>query len=180
MWTVVVEGYGSSLSDILCVCVCFIPESPGWRWEKHDLHKSRYGCKDDMEPGISNYKENIFHLYYFFVFSSSYSSNTKSLEVPASFSWSFNKQHVMQALRTTSEFVCFFARVGPYEILTVTRFPSIFFFFCQLLCFPFSFFFILRFMIETHFVIRKSVYSCGEINLFNNLISKYPNLMNLK
>lgn len=174
MWTVVVEGYGSSLSDILCVRLCFIPESPGWRWEKYDLHKSRYGCKDDMEPGISNYKENIFHLYYFFVFSSSYSSNTKSLEVPASFSWSFNKQHVMQALRTTSEFVCFFARVGPYEILTFTRFPSIFFFFCQLLCFPFSFFFILRFMIETHFVIRKSV------KIFNNLISKYPNLMNLK
>lgn len=32
---------GSSFLDILCVCVCFLPESSWWRWEKYDLHKSR-------------------------------------------------------------------------------------------------------------------------------------------
>lgn len=60
-----------------------------------------------MEPRISNHK-GIYFICIHFSFHSPSSSNTKSLEVSASFSWSFNKQYVMQALRTTSEFVCFF------------------------------------------------------------------------
>lgn len=64
---------------------------------------------------LINYKLKIKLLNHFFSFCSTSSSNTKSLEIPASFSWSFNKQHVVQALRTASRLPLVF---GPRKFTT--------------------------------------------------------------
>lgn len=75
--------------------------------EKTMTCRSRGKETEMTESRISNHKE-IYLICICFTFCSPSSSYTKSLEVSASVPRSSNKQHVLQALRTTSESVCLF------------------------------------------------------------------------